>query len=90
MDVNELDEDQDNLEKEIDEIVREKVPKKRHKLKGGKIKKLNGSNLPPKRIKQKDADELFPRIGVEHDEQKKLAKIATSISGLATQYAMKQ
>ena len=95
MDMKELDgdgdgdRDQDNLEAEIDELVKPKNPKKRHRLKGGKIRKVSGENRPPRRIKQKDADELFPRLGVEHDEQKRLAKIATSISGLASQLAQK-
>ena len=36
--------DHDNLEQEIDELVKQKVPKKRHRLKGGKIRKVSGEN----------------------------------------------
>ena len=53
-----------------------------------KVKKVD--NVPPKRIKQDDVGSLFPQLGVKHDEQKRLAKIASSISGLANQLADKQ
>ena len=81
--------EEENLEAEIDRLVKKKVPKKRKTLKGvGKFKQLD--NLPPKRIRPEDIKELFPHLGIEHDEQRRLAKIASSISGLASQLADKQ
>lgn len=80
--------EEDNLEAEIDKAVRRKVPKKRKTLKGGKVKKMD--NLPPRRMKPEDMNHLFPNLGIEHDEQRRLAKIASSISGLANQLADKQ
>lgn len=80
-DEEEDEEEREILEAEIDRVVKRKVPKKRTKLKGGKVKKVD--NVPPKRIKQDDVGSLFPQLGVKHDEQKRLAKIASSISGLA-------
>lgn len=47
-------------------------------------------NLPPKRIKKADTKDIFPQIGIDNDEQRRLAKIAGSISGLANQLAEKQ
>ena len=79
---------EDNLEAEIDKITKKKVPHKREKLKGGKVKKMD--NLPPRRIKPSDTRDLFPQIGIENDEQRRLAKIAGSISGLANQLAEQQ
>lgn len=76
------------MEAEIDKVVRKKVPKKRKTLKGGKVKKLD--NMPPRRIKPEDVNSLFPNLGIEHEEQRRLAKIASSISGLANQLAEKQ
>ena len=73
--------EEDDLDAEIDQLVKKKVPKKRRTLKSGKGKKMD--NLPPKRIKPDDVKELFPHLKIEHDEQRRLAKIASSISGLA-------
>ena len=68
--------------------MKKKVPRKRKNLKGGRVKnKID--NLPPKRIKPDDVRDLFPHLRIEHDEQKRLAKIASSISGLAYQLADK-
>ncbi len=77
-----------NLEAEIDQIVKKKVPRKRRTLKGGKTKKMD--NMPPRRIRPDDVKNMFPHLSIEHDEQKRLAKIASSISGLANQLADKQ
>lgn len=76
------------MEDEIDQLVKKKVPKKRRTLKGGKTNQIN--NHPPKRIKPDDVKDLFPHLRIEHDEQRRLAKIASSISGLAYQLADKQ
>ena len=40
---------EENLEDEIERVTKKKVPHKREKLRGGKVKKMD--NLPPKRIK---------------------------------------
>ena len=40
---------EENLEEEIERVTKKKVPHKREKLRGGKVKKMD--NLPPKRIK---------------------------------------
>lgn len=80
--------EEDNLEAEIDQAVKKKVARKRKNLKGGKVKKLD--NMPPRRMKPEDMGQLFPNLGIEHDEQRRLAKIASSISGLASQLADKQ
>ena len=77
--------EEDNLEAEIDQLVKKKVPKKRKVLKGGLVNKID--NHPPKRIRPEDVNGLFPHLSIEHDEQKRLAKIASSISGLASQLA---
>lgn len=69
-------------------LVKKKVPKRRKVLRGGKVKKLD--NHPPRRIRPEDVNTLFPNLGIEHDEQRRLAKIASSISGLANQLANKQ
>lgn len=76
------------MEAEIDELVKKKVAKKRKQLKGSKTKTLD--NLPPKRIRPEDVNSMFPHLNIEHDEQRRLAKIASSISGLANQLAIKQ
>mmetsp|Transcript_36361 Transcript_36361/g.47727 ORF Transcript_36361/g.47727 Transcript_36361/m.47727 type:complete len:86 (-) Transcript_36361:4088-4345(-) len=81
-------EEDEHLEAEIDELVKKKVPRKRKNLKGGKAKKMN--NPPPKRIRPEDVKGMFPHLSIEQEEQKRLAKIASSISGLATQLAHKQ
>lgn len=60
------------------------MPKKRKTLRGGRVKKQL-DNVPPKRIRPEDIRGLFPHLGIEQDEQRKLAKIASSISGLANQ-----
>ena len=73
--------EEDNLEAEIDQLVKKKVAKKRKALKAKVNKKLD--NMPPRRIKPQDVKGLFPNLSIEHDEQKRLAKIAGSISGLA-------
>jgi len=77
--------EQVSLEEEIDKITKKKVAHKRGQLKGGKVKKMD--NLPPRRIKKADTKDLFPQIGIDNDEQRRLAKIAGSISGLANQLA---
>lgn len=74
--------EEDNLEAEIDQLVKKKVPRKRKNLRGGKVKNKLDNN-PPKRIKPDDVRDLFPHLKIEHDEQRRLAKIASSISGLA-------
>ena len=79
-----MDED-DELEAEIDELVKKKHPRKRKNLKGGKQKKMD--NPPPKRIRPEDVQGMFPHLSIEQEEQKRLAKIASSISGLASQLA---
>lgn len=76
------------MEAEIDQLIKKKVPKKRRTLKGAKGNTMN--NHPPKRIKPNDVKDLFPHLRIEHDEQRRLAKIASSISGLAYQLADKQ
>ena len=76
------------MEAEIDQLVKKKVPKKRRTLKGAKGSN-NLNNPPPKRIKPNDVKDLFPHLRIEHDEQRRLAKIASSISGLAYQLADK-
>ena len=80
---NDVIDEEENLEAEIDQLVKKKVPKKRKVLRGAssKVKKID--NMPPKRIRADDVRDLFPHLGIEHDEQKRLAKIAGSISGLA-------
>ena len=50
--------EEENLEAEIDRITKKKVPHRREKLKGGKVKKMD--NVPPKRIKAADTRDLFP------------------------------
>mgnify|MGYP007004892554 FL=1 len=64
--------------------MKKKVPKKRRTLKGTTNKGSNFNNPPPKRIKPNDVKDLFPHLRIEHDEQRRLAKIASSISGLAS------
>lgn len=75
--------EEDNLEAEIDQLVKKKVPKKRRTLKGSSNNKNVFDNRPPKRIKADDVKELFPHLKIEQAEQRRLAKIASSISGLA-------
>ena len=48
----EIIDEEENLEAEIDRLVKKKVPKKRKTLKTGKFKHLD--NLPPKRIRPED------------------------------------
>lgn len=60
----------------IDEVTREKQPKKY-------VNKSGLNNLPPKRYKADDSGKLFQMIGIENSEQRRLAKIAVSISGVA-------
>lgn len=43
--------------------------------------------MPPKRIKQGDLTEMFPTIGIENEEQRRLARLAGAIGGLASQLA---
>lgn len=56
----------------IEKVTKKKVPQKKEKLKGikgGKKKNKNGlNNMPPKRIKQGDLTEMFPKIGIENEE----------------------
>lgn len=68
--------DRNDVDELIDEVTREKQPKK-HKHNNG----LN--NLPPKRYKADESGKLFQMIGIENSEQRRLAKIAVSISGVA-------
>ena len=77
------------LEAEIDQLIKKKVPKKRRTLKGAGSRVRKIDNMPPKRIRADDVRDLFPHLGIEHDEQRRLAKIAGSISGLANQLAEK-
>lgn len=57
-----MDED-DELEAEIDELVKKKHPRKRKNLKGGKQKKMD--NPPPKRIRPEDVQGMFPHLSIE-------------------------
>ena len=61
----------------IDQVTKVKVPKMRKPYQG-----MN--NPPPKRFKADDSKTLFPMIGIENSEQRRLAKIASSISGMAS------
>jgi len=76
----------DNVDQIIDKVTQRKMPRKRDTLKRRKGNK-GMNNPPPKRIKQEDTKDLFPIIGIENDEQRRLVKIANSISGLAGQLA---
>ncbi len=40
--------------------------------------------MPPKRIKQGDLTDMFPKIGIENEEQRRLARLAGAIGGLAS------
>ena len=76
----------DNVNQIIDKVTQRKIPRKREKLRTRKnANKFD--NPPPKRIKAEDTKDLFPIIGIHNEEQKRLAKIAGSISGLAGQLA---
>ena len=55
-------EEDKNLEAEIDELVKKKVPRKRKNLKVGKGKKLD--NPPPKRIRAEDVRGMFPHLSI--------------------------
>ena len=65
----------------------QKKRKKKSKARRKKGTKLGLNNLPPKRIKPSDATQLFPTIGVENEQQRRLAKIAGVIGDFATQLA---
>ena len=65
----------------IDKITKRKVPKQKSKMKKIKMSKpIN--NPPPRRIGAGDVNNIFPMLGIENDEQRRLAKIATSIGGM--------
>jgi len=64
--------------------------KKKKRSKGRKKKKAAAkqlNNLPPKRITQADVNSIFPQIGVENEEQRKLARIAGTISDMTSMLA---
>lgn len=84
-DIEQTEEDERHLEAEIDELVKKKVPRKRKNLKAGKTKKLD--NPPPKRIRAEDVRGMFPHLSIGQEEERRLAKIAGSISGMANQLA---
>ena len=48
------------------------------------------NNPQPRRIGAADVDNLFPMLGIENDEQRRLAKIATSIGGMTNQMMQSQ
>jgi len=76
--------ERNDVDELIDEVTKEKHPKKQHYLKTG------FNNMPPKRFKGEDSGKLFQMIGIENSEQRRLAKIAVSISGVANQLQMQQ
>lgn len=61
---------------------------KKKKKRSKKLKKKSSNqkynNMPPKRITTADVGNIFPTIGVEHGEQRRLARIAGAIGDLAS------
>lgn len=86
------------MELAVDNATKKKLPRKKSKLRvmgsGGpkgtigrvtaNINSTKFNNPPPRRIRAEDTRDLFPMIGIENDEQRRLAKIANSIGGMAS------
>lgn len=78
-----------NVENLIDEITKEKVPKKKSKMKQRKTPSHQVlDNHPPKRFGPASGQGLYPMIGIENEEQRRLAVIADNISGVTQRLAM--
>lgn len=71
---------QDDVDLLIDEITKERIPKKKRSLKPKKISHAMLDNHPPRRFGPQNSQSLYPMIGVETGEQRKLANIADKIS----------
>lgn len=82
----------DMLDHEIDMATVKHKPRKKTKLRKGNQANsgIKYNNPPPRRIREGDANGLFPLLGIENDEQRRLAKIANHIGGMANQLAEQQ
>lgn len=71
----------------IDNVTKEKKPKdkKNMRLKGsysGHLKGYRLDNFPPRRFRENNKEDFFPKIDVSNkEEQSRLARLANSISG---------
>jgi len=75
-----------HLEQEIDMATVKHKPRKKTKLRQKRSQAQSGTkynNPPPRRIREGDTNSLFPLLGIENDEQRRLAKIANHIGGMA-------
>jgi hypothetical protein len=79
-----------NVEQAIDELTKEKKPKKRKYLKTNlKPSHQIMDNKPPRRFGPTNPQGLYPVIGIENfEEQRRLANIADQISHSAHRLAM--
>ena len=66
-----------NVEQMIDEITKEKRPRKKKFLKQRKTPTHHlVDNHPPRRYGSNNNQGLYPMIGIENEEQRRLAMIA--------------
>lgn len=79
-----------NVENMIDEITKEKVPKKKKLLKKKKPVPSHQviDNHPPRRFGPNSNQGLYPMIGIENEEQRRLANIADQISNVTNKLAL--
>lgn len=78
-----------NVEQLIDEITKEKKPRQKKYLKTKKTPSHHViDNHPPRRLGPNTPQGLYPMIGIENEEQRRLANIADQISGVTQKLAM--